>query len=131
MKALKSGVKKPGKSRKMRFNAPPHIRRKFMSAPLSPALRAQHGARSMPVRRDDTVLVTKGDRKMTEGKVIRIDVNSGQLFIEGVTRQRLDGSSVQIPIKPENTMITRLHLDDERRRRALERRGFGSKRGQG
>ena len=83
----------------------------------------------MPVRRDDTVLVTKGDRKMTEGKVIRIDVANRLLFVEGVTRQRLDGTAVQIPIKPENTMITRLHLDDERRRRALERRGFGSRRG--
>ena len=129
MKVLKSGVIKPGKSRKMRFNAPHHVRRKFMSAPLSPALRAQYGARSMPVRRDDTVLVTKGDRKMTEGKVIRIDVANRLLFVEGVTRQRLDGTAVQIPIKPENTMITRLHLDDERRRRALERRGFGSRRG--
>lgn len=128
MKALKSGVKKPGKNRKMRFNAPPHIMRKFMSAPLSPALRVQYGARSMPVRRDDTVVVTKGDRKMTEGKVIRVDVASGQLFIEGVTRQRLDGTTVQIPIKPENTMITKLHLDDEQRRRVLERRGFGSRR---
>jgi len=126
---LKRGVTKPGKNRKMRFNAPHHIRRKFMSAPLSPALKAQYGARSMPVRQDDTVVVTKGDRKMTEGKVIRVDIASGQLFVEGVTRQRLDGSTVQMPIKPENTMITRLHLDDERRRRAIERRGFGSKRG--
>jgi len=126
---LKSGVTKPGKNRKMRFNAPHHIRRKFMSAPLSPALKAQYGARSMPVRQDDTVVVTKGDRKMTEGKVIRVDIASGQLFVEGVTRQRLDGSTVQMPIKPENTMITRLHLDDEQRRRAIERRGFGSKRG--
>ena len=102
-----------------------------MSAPLSPSLKAQYGVRSMPVRQDDTVVVTKGDRKMTEGKVIRVDVARGQLFVEGVTRQRLDGTTVQMPIRPENTMIMRLHLDDERRRKALERRGYGSKRGRG
>lgn len=128
---MKSGVTKPGKSRKMRFNAPHHLRRKHMSAPLSPSLKAQYGVRSMPVRQDDTVVITKGDRKMTEGKVIHVDVARGQLFVEGVTRQRLDGTTVQMPIRPENTMIMRLHLDDERRRKALERRGYGSKRGRG
>lgn len=128
---MKSGVTKPGKNRKMRFNAPHHLRRKFMSAPLSPALKVQYGVRSMPVRRDDTVVITKGDRKMTEGKVIRLDAATGKLFVEGVTRQRMDGTNVQIPIRPEDTMITRLHLDDEWRRKALERRGYGSRRGRG
>lgn len=126
---MKGGVTKPGKSRKRRFSAPHHVRRKYMSAPLSPALRAQHGVRSMPVRRDDTVVITKGDRKMTEGRVIRVDVARGRLFVEGVTRQRLDGTNVQIPVRAENVMITRLNLDDEWRRKVLERRGYESKRG--
>lgn len=123
----KRGVTKPGKSRKMRFNAPRHVKRKHMAAPLSPSLRAQYGVRSMLVRRDDTVVITKGDRKLTEGRVIRIDVIRGRLFVEGVTRQRMDGSTVQIPVRAENVMITRLHLDDEWRRKILERRGYGSK----
>ena len=127
----KSGVTKPGKNRKRRFNAPHHIRRRFLAAPLSPALRAQHGVRSMPVRRDDTVVITKGDRKMTEGRVTRVDVARGLLLIEGVTRQRMDGSTVQIPVRAENTMIMRLHLDDRWRRKVLERRGYGSKQGRG
>ena len=126
---MKGGVRKPGKSRKMRFNAPNHMRRKFLSAPLAPELKTRHGARSMPVRRDDTVQITKGDRRLTEGKVLRVDSKRGKLYIEGVTRTRMDGSTVQIPIRPENVMITRLTLDDERRREALERRGFEAKRG--
>ncbi|KON31174.1 50S ribosomal protein L24 [miscellaneous Crenarchaeota group-15 archaeon DG-45] len=125
----KGGVTKPGKSRKRRFNAPHHVRRKFLSSPLSPSLRAQHGVRTMPVRRDDTVAVTKGDRRMTEGRVTRVNAARGRLFIEGVTRQRLDGSSVPIPVRPENVMIMRLSLDDERRRRILDRRGYESRRG--
>lgn len=126
---MKKGVKKPGKSRKRRFNAPSHIRRKFMSAPLSPSLKSQYGARSMPVRRDDTVTITKGDRRLTEGRVLRVDMKRNRLYVEGVTRTRMDGSTAQISIRPENVMITRLALDDPRRREILERRGFEAKRG--
>ena len=126
---VKGGVKKPSSNRKRRFNAPYHIRGRFMSAPLSPSLKAQHGARSMPIRRDDTVTITKGDRKLTEGRVLRVDRKNSRLYIEGVTRERMDGSMVQLPIRPENVMITRLALDDNRRKEIIERRGFEAKRG--
>jgi large subunit ribosomal protein L24 len=125
---VKKGVTKPGKNRKRRFNAPNHVRRKFLSAPLSPSLKIEYGARSMPVRRDDTVTITKGDRKLTEGKVLRVDSERSKIYIEGVTRNRMDGSMVQIPIRPENVMITRLELGDDKRRAILARRGFGAKR---
>ena len=124
---VKRGVTKPGKNRKRRFNAPNHVRRKFLSAPLSPSLKIEYGARSMPIRRDDTVTITKGDRKLTEGKVIRVDSERSKIYIEGVTRNRMDGSMVQIPIRPENVMITRLELGDDKRRAILARRGFGAK----
>ena len=39
------------KSRKRHFNAPSHIRRKMMSAPLSKELKAKYGVRSMPIRK--------------------------------------------------------------------------------
>ena len=124
---VKRGVTKPGKNRKRRFNAPNHVRRKFLSAPLSPSLKIEYGARSMSIRRDDTVTITKGDRKLTEGKVIRVDSERSKIYIEGVTRNRMDGSMVQIPIRPENVMITRLELGDDKRRAILARRGFGAK----
>jgi len=38
------------KSRKRHFNAPSHIRRQIMSAPLSKDLRNKHNVRSMPIR---------------------------------------------------------------------------------
>jgi large subunit ribosomal protein L24 len=119
---------KPGKNRKNRYDAANHVRRKFMTAPLSPALKAQYGFRSIPVRKDDTVTITKGDRKLTEGRVTRVDVAHGRLYLEGVTRQKLDGTTVTIPIRAENVMITKLDLDDEWRRRILERRGYESER---
>jgi large subunit ribosomal protein L24 len=125
----KSGVTKPGKNRKRRFNAPNHIRRKYLSAPLSPSLKSEYGTRTMPVRTDDTVSVTKGDHKMSEGRVLRVDMKRGKIYIEGITRTRMDGSNVQIPLRPENVMITKLNLDDNQRRSMLERRGFEAKRG--
>jgi large subunit ribosomal protein L24 len=108
------------------YNAPQHLKRKMISAPLSTSLRAEYGTRSMPVVEDDTVSITKGDRKLAEGRVIRINTDKQTINIEGVTRTRLDGSTVHIPIRAENVMITRLHLDDEWRRRTLDRKSFSA-----
>jgi large subunit ribosomal protein L24 len=126
---MKNGITKPGTNRKRRFTAPHHINRKFFSAPLSPSLKTQHGTRSMPVIKDDTVQVTKGDNRLSEGKVLRVNSKKGKIYIEGITRTRMDGSSVQLPIRPENVMITKLNLDDSRRREMLERRGYEAKKG--
>ena len=119
-------VTKPSTARKQRYNAYNQKRRKFVSAPLSPSLRAEHGTRSMPVVVDDTVSITKGDRKLSEGRVLRVDTQKSRIYIEGVTRSRMDGSTVQIPVKAENVMITRLHLNDQWRRRVLERKSFSA-----
>ncbi len=123
---MKNGIKKPSTARRNRYNAPNHIKRKFVSAPLSPSLRAEHGTRSMRVVVDDTVSITKGDRKLSEGKVLRVNVEDCKIYIEGVTRSRQDGSTAQIPIRPENVIITRLNLNDQRRRAILERKSFSA-----
>ena len=123
---MSKGVSKPSTARKHRFNASNQKRRKFISAPLSPSLRAEHGTRSMSVIVDDTVSITKGDRKLSEGRVLRVNVADKKIYIEGVTRTRMDGSTVQIPIRAENVMITRLNLNDQKRREILERKSFSS-----
>jgi ribosomal protein uL24 len=123
---MKQNVTKPSTARKRMYNAPTHKKRRFLSAPLSPSLRAEHGTRSMPVVQDDTVSITKGDRKLSEGRVLRVDVDGCRVYIEGVTRTRMDGSTVQIPIKPANVIITRLNLNDQWRRRILERKSFSA-----
>ncbi len=115
---------KPSTSRKRQYTAPKHIKRKIISAPLSPSLRAEYGTRSMSVVVDDTVSITKGDRKLAEGRVIRVNTDKQTINIEGVTRTRQDGSTVHLPIKAENVIITRLNLDDDWRRRILERKSF-------
>jgi ribosomal protein uL24 len=121
---LKGEAKKPSTVRRRMYNAPMHRRRKRVSAPLSPNLRAEHGTRSMPIVEDDTVSITKGDRRLSEGRVLRVDTKNTRIYVEGVTRTRQDGSTVQIPIRPENVMITRLNLKDAFRRSVLERKSF-------
>lgn len=45
-------------NRRRHFQAPSHIRRKIMSSPLSKELRTKHNVRSMPIRKDDEVMVS-------------------------------------------------------------------------
>jgi len=110
----------PRKQHKVLFQAPSHVRYKLFSAPLSPALKADHKVSSVPVRAGDTVRIMRGDRKGTEGKVAQVDRNRYRLFVEGVTREKVDGSAVQIPLHPSKVMITSLNLDDKWRRESLK-----------
>jgi len=114
--------KKPTKQRKKLFQAPDHIRYKHFAAPLSPELRKNYGARNLPVRKGDTVRVMRGDHKKFEGKVIRVDRKKYRIYIEGLTREKVDGTAVFIPIHPSKVMITKINLEDDWRRKILERR---------
>lgn len=115
-------TKNPRKQRKLLFNAPAHIRHKLMASPLSPELLAQRGIKSLPVRKGDTVRVLRGDHKGFEGKVSRIDLKHYRVFLEGLTREKVDGSTVFVALHPSKIMIRTLNLDDKRRKAVLERK---------
>lgn len=115
-------VTKPTKQRKMLFQAPDHIRHKHFAAPLSPKLRTSHGVRVLPVRSGDTVHIMRGDHKGFEGKVTRIDREKYRIYVEGLTREKVDGTTIFVPIHPSKVMITGLNLDDKWRKKVLERR---------
>ena len=111
----------PTKQRKRLFQASLHERYRRFSAPLTPSLKASHKTNSTPVRVGDTVRVMRGDRKGFEGKITRVDRKKYRVFVEGLTREKVDGSTIQIPIHPSKVMITALNLDDKWRREALKR----------
>ncbi|MFZ2070736.1 MAG: 50S ribosomal protein L24 [Halobacteriota archaeon] len=119
MKTTKS--KQPRKQRKARYDAPLHIRHKFMSASLSDELRDKYGKRSFPVRKGDTVKVMRGDDKGTVGKVRSVDLKREKIIVEGVVIARSDLSEVPRPLHPSNVMITRLELKDKLRESASQR----------
>jgi large subunit ribosomal protein L24 len=115
-------VTKPTKQRKMLFQAPAHIRHKLFAASLSPELRATHGAKTFPVRSGDTVRIMRGDHKGFEGKITRIDTRKFRIYVEGLTREKVDGTTVFAPIHPSKVVITHLNLDDKWRKKILERK---------
>jgi large subunit ribosomal protein L24 len=114
---------KPTKQRKRLYQAPLNERYKRFSAPLSSKLKESHSTSSVPVRKGDTVMIMRGDRKGSEGKVSQIDRKKYRLFIEGATREKVDGTTTFIPIHPSKVMITRLNLDDKWRKKIMERKG--------
>ena len=118
---------KPRKQRKRLHQAPLHKRYKRFSALLSPKLKASYNTNSVPVRAGDTVQIMTGDRKGFEGKLTEVDRRRYRVFVEGVTREKVDGTTVPIPIHPSKVMITQLNLDDKWRREALKRKGAGEK----
>ncbi len=110
----------PRKQHKMLHEAPSHVRSKLFSAPLSSTLKDTHRVSSIPVRTGDTVRLMRGDKKGVEGKVTRVDRSKYRLFVEGITREKVDGTAIQVPIHPSKVMITNLNLDDKRRRESLK-----------
>jgi large subunit ribosomal protein L24 len=113
----------PRKQRKKMYQAPQHIRYKRFSAPLSSTLKFSHNTNSIPVRTGDTVRIMRGDYKGFEGKVSRVDRKKYRIFVEGVSREKVDGSTVLVPIHPSKVMITQLNLDDRWRKEMLKRKG--------
>jgi large subunit ribosomal protein L24 len=110
----------PRKQHKMLHKAPLHIRYKHFSAPLAPSVKASYNFNSIPVRTGDTVRIMRGDRKGMEGKVTRIDRERYRLFVEGITREKVDGSTAPVPIHPSKVMITNLNLEDKWREETLK-----------
>ena len=111
---------KPGKQRRMACQAPDHIRHKILAAHLSPELRASHITKSLPVRSGDTVRVMRGDHRGFEGKITRIDSKKYRIYVEGLTREKVDGTATPVPIHPSKVMITNLNLDDKWRANSLK-----------
>jgi len=113
---------KPSKQRKRVYAAPDHIRHKMFAALLSSDLRKSQKVRSLPVRSGDTVRVMRGDHKGFEGKVSRIDREKYRIYVEGLTREKVDGTTIFVPIHPSKVTITKLNLDDKWRKEILERK---------
>ncbi|MBI4021505.1 MAG: 50S ribosomal protein L24 [Candidatus Aenigmarchaeota archaeon] len=108
--------KQPRKQRKFRYQAPLHVRRRFLAAHLAPALRASTGKRSLPLRKGDEVQVMRGDHGGKKGIVDAVDLGKARVTVESVKRKKADGSEVHIPLQPSNLLITKLHSDDKRRK---------------
>ncbi|KAI5706002.1 60S ribosomal protein L26 [Diaphorina citri] len=113
------------KNRKRHFNAPSHIRRRIMSAPLSKELRQKYNVRSMPVRKDDEVQVVRGHYKGQQvGKVVQSYRKKFVIYIEKIQRDKVNGATVYVGIHPSKCVIVKLKMDKDRKK-IIERRAKG------
>jgi len=113
---------KPSKQRKMLYQAPNHIRHRLLAAHLSPQLRVTHIVKSLSVRSGDTVRVMRGDHKGFEGKISRVNLKKYRIYVEGLTREKVDGTTISVPVHPSKVLITNLNLDDKWRKKILDRK---------
>ncbi len=119
MIAMKS--KQPGKQRKERFTAPLHKRQKYMHAPLIKELREKLKTRSAQLKKGDTVKMMRGDHAEVEGEVEKVDLKKGVINVAGVSVFRADGTEVPRAVQPSNVLITKIELDDEKRKEIFSR----------
>ncbi|KAF2869870.1 translation protein SH3-like domain-containing protein [Massariosphaeria phaeospora] len=108
------------KSRKAHFGAPSSVRRVIMSAPLSKELREKHNVRSIPLRKDDEIMIVRGSNKGREGKISSVYRLRFAIHVSGVVREKSNGQSVPIPIAASKVVVTKLKLDKDREK-ILER----------
>ncbi|WWD16182.1 ribosomal protein L24 [Kwoniella shandongensis] len=93
-----------------------------MSSPLSKELRSKHTTRSLPIRKDDEVLIVRGKYKGREGKVTQVYRKKWVIHVERVHVEKSNAATVPVGIHPSNVVITNLKLDSDRRA-ILERKG--------
>ena len=118
---------KPRKQRKILYQNPLNKRYKQFSSPLSSELKTSQKTNTIPVRTGDTVRVMRGDHKGLEGKIARVDRKKYKIFVEGVTQEKVNGTSIPVAIHPSKVMITSFNLDDRRRREILKRKSGNKK----
>ncbi|KAL5257753.1 hypothetical protein ACHWQZ_G012617 [Mnemiopsis leidyi] len=115
------------KQRKAHFLAPSSIRRKLMTAPLSKELRQKYNVRSMPIRKDDEVQITRGQYKSQQlAKVISVYRKRWVIYVERVQREKANGTTVPVGISASKVEISKLKLDKDRRA-ILERKDRSKK----
>ncbi|XP_031549601.1 60S ribosomal protein L26-like [Actinia tenebrosa] len=122
MKQHKDVTSSRRKCRKAHFSAPSSVRRKLMSAPLSKELRQKYNVRSIPVRKDDEVQVTRGHFKSQQvGKIIQVYRKKWVIHIDRIQREKANGATVSVGIDPSKVEVVKLKLDKDRKR-ILERK---------
>lgn len=102
------------KQRRAHFSAPSHIRHRIMSSTLSKTLRTKYGVRALPIRKDDEVVILRGTRKGSKGKVIQVQRKKWAIHIDKITKNKANGAPYQIPIHPSNVAITKIKEGKDR-----------------
>ena len=107
--------------RKRQLSAPSSIKRRLMSCHLNKTLKAEHKIRSLPIKRGDEVKILKAKMKGKVGKVVQVYRRRNVIYVDKITREKQNGQSVFLPIRPCNCVIEKL-LNNKDRKKTIERR---------
>lgn len=110
-----SGSKQPRKQRKFQVKAPLSTKRKMLSVNLSKEIRKTAKKRNVPVKKGDKVKIMRGKFKGKTGKVIEVKTKQLKVYVEGIQKTKMDGSKVNVSIRPSNLQIIELNTDDKKR----------------
>ncbi len=107
----------PKRQRKWHYSKALHLSHKEFSVHLSKELRGQLGRRNLEARKGDTVKVMRGDSKVIskQGKITAVMRRKRMVLVEGITRKKMDGKEIQIPVRPSNLMLVAIEEKDSRR----------------
>jgi len=115
------GSKQVRKQRKYRANAPLHIKAKMLASNLSKALRDKFKRRAVPLRKGDSVKIMKGEFNKKIGKISVIHRKKMKVSIEGIQKNKKDGTKINVIFDPSNLQIQELNLEDKKRIQSLEK----------
>ena len=100
--------------RKLQLDAPSSVKRKLMSSHLNKSLREQYKIRSLPIKRGDEVKILKGKGKGKTGKVVQVYRKRNVIYVDKVQRDKQNGQTVFLPIKPSYCLIEKLLINKDR-----------------
>ncbi|MEM0149577.1 MAG: 50S ribosomal protein L24 [Candidatus Micrarchaeaceae archaeon] len=106
---------KPRKQRLYRFGAPLHMRQHFLHAHLSKELKEKMKLtkRSLQISKGDSVKVVSGGNKGKEGKVTKVNIRKGFIYIDSIKKKNSKGKEFDVPVHVSNVYITDLNLADK------------------
>ncbi|MBI4045094.1 MAG: 50S ribosomal protein L24 [Candidatus Diapherotrites archaeon] len=105
---------KPKKQRKAYYSRKLHELGKELSVHLGKELRKQLGKRAAKARVGDKVRVMRGKFRGKEGKIVRVNRQKKQVFLEGITRKKAGGRELFIPFRGSNLLMLEVSKDERR-----------------
>lgn len=96
---------------------------------LSKDLVSRYGIKRFPVRKGDMVRIIKGDSEKDEklnirgkeGKVVKVLKDENKVIVENVNISKADGKMKPKKLDPSALVITKVILEDKRRKERLAR----------
>lgn len=86
---------------------------------LNKELAEKHKRRAFPARTGDKVKVLRGAFKGNTGKIESVNRKTGRLVIEGVEKEKGDGSKFRPSVNASNCVLISLELSDKKRKEKL------------